>query len=804
MNKHTLTVLEFDALLDSICEYAQSSNGVSIIKSLFPSNDIEVIQRRRGLYSDLIAVRNRPLDLPSLHTEDLSEILRQVAPQGAVLDGVELVSCMGLLDVASDVRAFADQRDCEEYKVLRSFLAPVDPCEELRSVLVRSLDRDGSVLDSASEKLRSLRREASALESRIQRHLDAMVRSSDWDTTLQEHFVTVRNGRYVVPVKRDSRNALPGIVHDLSNSGQTLFVEPTETLGWGNDLVRTRMEERDEVIRILADLSSRLRSRLGTIHENQRILAEFDAAAAVVRWAGFNDCELPNFGRAFKLENARHPMLQIQFRRENNGRKVVPLNLEIPSGTKTIAITGSNTGGKTVVLKTVGLISLAAQSGLPVPIGPGSTLQVFDNILADIGDEQSIQANLSTFSAHIVNITGILKESRDGRSLVLLDELGGGTDPVEGGAIACGIINSLARGNSLTITTTHLAMVKNYVHTRKDMLNAAVRFDVKTLQPEYILDIGRPGASHAILIARRLGMPQSVINDAQKMLSEDQLKLEEMLTRMEADQRRIARHASKIAGTESELAEKRDALKAELEQLRGQRRQMLEEAHRQAEALVNNTRREMENLVRELREKAKNSNAKSNEDENLDLETLRNSIAEKGRKIQAGLKMHAEKAKTPLKASEVKVGLRVWVEKMQAHGIVEKISANGTKATVQIGGMNVELNVKDLEQNKDGHDKDDSEPVIKIIRPKLVGATPSEINVIGMRVEEAISELRPFIDRSAMAHLPEVRIVHGFGTGRLRDGIHAWLSTNSLVKKYYLGRDGKEVGGAGCTVVEFV
>lgn len=801
MNQHALTVLEFPALLDNICEYAQSNYGINLIKSLSPSSDIDVIRRNRGIYSDMIAIRNRPLDVPSLRIEDINEILRHVAPEGAIIDGIELVTCLGVLDIAAGIRDFVDSKDCENFTALHTKAEKLDPCNELRAVLTRSLDRDGSVLDNASEKLKMLRREVASLELRIQRRLDQMVKSTDLDNTLQERFVTIRNGRYVVPVKKDSKAALPGIVHDLSNSGQTLFIEPAETLGWGNDLVRAHAEEREEVIRILADLSARLRSRLGAIMTDQKIISELDAAYAIAKWAGYFGCDLPEFSRRLKLENARHPLLLRQFMCEGKGRQVVPLNLEIRDGIKTIAITGSNTGGKTVVLKTVGLLCIAAQSGLPVPASTGSTFKIFDNILADIGDEQSIQADLSTFSAHMLNIASIIQECHHSSSLVLLDELGGGTDPVEGGAIACGIIENLAAGSSITITTTHLAMVKNYIHSRDNMLNASVRFDVNTLRPEYILDVGRPGASHALQIAKRLGMPKSILDSAQKMLTEDQIKLEDMLTRMEADQRRIAGHAKKMAGVENELTAKRDALKQELDELRNQRRHMLEEAHKQAEALVANTRRDMENLVRELRENAKHAkDAKASSEP--DLAAIRNAIADKEKKIKAGLKIHAEKPQKPLKQDELHPGLRIWVEKMQAHGVIESISAKGNKIVVSVNGISVALNATDIQHNKDGKDHEANETVVKIIRPKATGETSSELNLIGMRVEDAINVLGAFLDRSTLLHMPELRIIHGFGTGRLRNGIHEYLQNHPAVRSFHLGVEGKDSGAGGCTIVK--
>ncbi|HOG49753.1 MAG TPA: endonuclease MutS2, partial [Lentisphaeria bacterium] len=453
MNDHTLTVLEFDRLLELICQQAQSEPGMAIVRSLRPRRELTEIQTRRGLYDDMLAVRACPVEQPGLRIEDLSGILREVAPEGAVLAGQDLLVIRGFLETVALAAAFVQHHECENFTHLRRLAAPLEVCADLRSALQRSLDVDGAVLDSASERLRDLRRQTAQMEQRIQRRLDQIIRSSDNDSALQEKFVTIRNGRYVVPVRRDARNALPGLVHDLSNSGQTLFVEPTETLAWGNDLARLRLEERDEVRRILTALSAQVRRHLEALRINQRIIAEMDAAAAVARWAILNNCVLPGFGGELSLKQARHPLLQAQFRQDGEGRTVVPLDLELPPRTRTLVITGSNTGGKTVALKTIGLLCLAAQSGLPVPVAAESLFPVYDAILADIGDEQSIQANLSTFSAHIKNISAILHASNKGRALVLLDELGSGTDPLEGGALACGILTELHRRKATVVAT---------------------------------------------------------------------------------------------------------------------------------------------------------------------------------------------------------------------------------------------------------------------------------------------------------------------------------------------------------------
>ena len=370
--------------------------------------------------------------------------------------------------------------------------------------------------------------------------------------------------------------------------------------------------------------------------------------------------------------------------------------------------------------------------------------------------------------------------------LVLLDELGSGTDPVEGGALACGILRALARQDVLSLVTTHLALVKNFVHSRRDMLNAAVRFNVETLQPEYELEVGRPGASHALLIAKRLGMPENVLKDAQQMLSSDQIRLEDMLTRMEADQRRIAGHASRMADAESELEAKREALRLELEELRKQRKKMLLEAHQQAEALVENTRREMENLVRQIRENARRGGAAPDREAE---EAARRAIEERRRKLARGIRMHETRSQAPLKAEEICKGLRVWVEKLQADGTVEAIFAGGSKLSVNVNGLSFTMNAGDVSRAHGGQLSKEEEPVVKVRLPVAQGATPSQLNLVGMRVEDALCRLEAYLDRSSMARLNEVTIVHGFGTGKLRAAVHEFLMTSPVVQDFRLTKD---------------
>ena len=801
MNEHSFKVLEYHELLALIAGYTQSQLGADIVQNIRPQSQLTAIQSRRNLYGDLLGMAETSLSLPPLRIDDISQILREVAPDGAVVAGVDLNAVRGVLDVCYDLQAFLTKPECLHFSYLQKLAAPLNPCDQLRFDIARSIDSDGAVLDSASPKLRELRRACITTEAKIQRYLDTLVKSNEIGDNAQERFVTMRNGRFVIPIRKDARTSLTGIVHDMSNSGQTMFVEPNETLGWGNDLARLRVEERDEVRRILAVLSGQVRLAADSIRVNQRIIAELDAAAAVARWAVAYGCHFPNFGGYLSLHQARHPLLMAQFRKMGGGRDVVPLDLELPKGTKILAITGSNTGGKTIALKTTGLLALAAQSGLPIPASQDSQFAIYDHILADIGDEQSIEANLSTYSGHISNIASILEETWDGSSLVLLDELGSGTDPLEGGAIACAILAAFIKRKAITITTTHLGMVKNYVQQHPQMTNAAVRFDVNSLKPLFILDIGRPGASYALLTAKRIGMPADILADAEKHLSGEHLRMEEMLAKMEADQKTLAEQARQIEETNRELIQKRDQLRSELDSLRNDRKKLTNEAYQKAQAIVDNTRRDMENLVREIREKAKRKSNDDNDVQTDEIAKMRDKLADRERRIQQGLRTSSNRPAAPVTADELQVGKKVWIERLNAHGKIVSVSENKKTIIVSVDGVNFTMKAAELQKPTE-KDEPPKPTVVKIVAPIVKGDTSHEINLIGLRVEDALEQLEPFINRSIMARIDEIRVVHGFGTGRLRAGIHEWLRRQPSVRSFHLGREPHDIGGAGCTIVK--
>lgn len=794
MDSHALTVLEFPAFLAELSSQAQTALGVACIQRFHPATGIEEIVARRKPYLDTMRLFAGGAHPPGLWCEDIDDVLRRLAPAGSAVDGDELVRCRALLDACADAKNFLLSETCRDLPTLIGWGELLQDAPELRQALHRALDHDGTILDSASPQLAELRRRSRSLERRLQETLDEMTRQTEYESVIRDRFVTVRNGRFVIPIRREQRAALPGVVHDHSNSGQTVFVEPTATLPMGNELAEARLQERDEILRILHELSGRVRAMIPGLRTNLEVLTELDVAFAVGRWSVRDGCRMPLFGKRLKLRSGRHPLLEKQLRSEGRGAQLVPLSLELEKGTRVLVITGSNTGGKTVVLKTLGLLTLIAQCGLPVPVGEGTELELFDQVLADIGDEQSLAASLSTFSGHLNQIGRILAAVGQGRSLVLLDELGSGTDPLEGGALACAVLNALSNRSALTLATTHLGVVKTYAHEQPHMLNAAVAFNVETLQPEYVLEVGRPGASHALQIARRLGLPKQVVNQAEQFLSSDHLRLESMLAKIEEDQRRIATQEKEVAEAHQRMVRDRDDLKTELDGLRNERRRMLHDAYQQAAGIVENTRRQMDEQLREFRGQL--TDQKQSE---RAATAAREKLRTRSEKLASGANETAEKPGRPVRADRLKVGDRVHVPRLRGKGKVVDILDGGKKVTVEVEGLRFTLATAELEAGSGQPEAEETQ--VMVSRPRVTGRTPTEIVLVGSRVDEALDKLDLFLNQAMLANMEEVRVVHGFGTGQLRRGIHEWLRTQRSVARFRLGKHEEDPGGAGVTIV---
>jgi DNA mismatch repair protein MutS2 len=793
MDSHALTVLEFPVFLEELASFSQTALGAERLRALSPIHAIEEIVARRRPFLDAMQLFGEAITPPGLLFEDVSDVLRRLTPEGSAVDGDELVRCRALLDCCADARTFLHSDSCLNLPTFSAWGEQLQDAPEVRQALHRALDNDGVVQDSASPKLAELRRRARALERRLQDTLAEMVNQTEAEGVVRDRFVTTRNGRFVIPVKREQRGSMPGVVHDHSNSGQTVFVEPTATLPMGNDLADTRLQERDEVLRILHELSARIRVLIPALRENMTLLADLDMAFAVGRWATRDGCRMPRFGTCLKLVAGRHPLLEKQLRNEGRGGDLVPLNLALQKGTRVLVVTGSNTGGKTVVLKTVGLLTLLAQCGLPVPVGEDTELELFEDVFADIGDEQSLVASLSTFSGHLNQIGRILKGIGRQRTLVLLDELGSGTDPLEGGALACSVLDELSAGNVLALATTHLGVVKTFAHEHEHMVNAAVAFDVETLRPEYALEVGRPGASHALQIARRLGLPKKVMNRAEAFLSSDHLRLESMLAKIEEDQRRIANQEREVAEAHRRMVKDRDDLRDELEELKKERRRLMHDAYQQAAGVVENTRRQMDSQLREFRQQL--TDQKQSE---RAATAARERLREKSEKLADGARQTSAKPAKPVRPDRVRVGDMVRVPRLNGQGEVVEILDGGKKVGVIVSGLRFTVNVRELEVAAKPPKAEETH--VKVSRPR-VARSSQEIVLVGSRVDEALDKLDVFLSQAMLANMEEIRVVHGFGTGRLRQGIHDWLRQQRSVASFRLGKHEEDPGGGGVTIV---
>lgn len=796
MDNHALEVLEYGELLKILSEYASTPAGKKQIVSLMPSVTKRKTQPFRALSCELrlLAEEDESWEQPVFDVPE--EILATANRVGSVLAPEELFSVGKLLSVAEKLETYLKREACLGASELQAASAELDSCKWLRERFLRTFDERGGVLDKASSELASLRSGMRRTEHSINRHLETMLKASELEGVAQESFVTVRNARFVIPIKRQMKGRLRGVIHDLSDSGKTVFVEPDTTLPLGNELADLRLQERAEIRRILAALTDSVRAIVPQIRINIRILTCIDVAAAIARWARKYDCEFPRQGSQLQLFKARHPLLDHRFRDTGKGDSLIPLELRLSPEIGVLAITGSNSGGKTVALKTVGLLCLCAHAGLPIPAGEDSTIPLFSDVLADIGDEQSLVENLSTFTGRMTHITDILKKERDGRMLVLLDELGSGTDPLEGGALACSILTRLSEMNALSVVTTHLGVVKTFVHETSGMLNAAMRFNLQSLEPEYVLEVGRPGASHALTIARRIGMPDDVLQRASEMLNSDHLKLESMLEQLEEDQRLASRKEEEAHRTLQDLARNRESLKSELDTLRKERKKLMHDAYRQASGIVENTRSKMEKLLAGIRRSEKEEAAE-------DTRQLRKSIEEQETNINKAIRQTQSKPSRPMNPSELKEGQTVWVEKINGNAVILTLSRDRKKAEVEHGGIRFSIKTSEIGIRDNNAPAPRPETSVKVSVPRSKSRVKSEINLIGRRVDEAVDELELYIDQCLLSGKQEVRIIHGFGSGRLQQGVHDYLKHHARIRTFRLGEQGKDPGGGGATIVEF-
>lgn len=787
MTERSLRVLEFHKIRAQLEQSCVSDMGRELARRLVPSSRIEDVRRMQQETEEAQSLLAYLGGTPMLPFTDVRTALH-LAQIGSSL------SPRALMDVGACLRASRAARDAlvterEDTPLMTAHASRLRAFRDIEQAIAGAILSEDEIADRASPELFSIRRKMRACNERVRERLNGMIHSPNFQKYLQESIITMRADRYVLPVRQEYRAMVPGIVHDQSSTGATVFVEPMAVVEIGNELKQLISAEKAEIDRILRALSAQIAPEADAMADNLAILAQLDFAFAKASLARqLNACapKINGEGR-IRIIRGRHPLIEAE--------KVVPLDIRLGDAFTTLIITGPNTGGKTVTLKTTGLFTLMAQAGLQVPADYGTELAVFDDVFADIGDEQSIEQSLSTFSGHMTNIVSIL-ENVTPDSLVLFDELGAGTDPTEGAALAQAILATLLSMRTRTVATTHYSELKEYALTTEGVENASVEFDVATLRPTYRLSIGIPGKSNAFEISRRLGLPESVIGRARDLLSREQVRFEDVIANAEYH-RQVAQKERQIAEeARAEMVKIRNQAEAERKQLEDQRDKAIKKAKDEAKRIVENARRESEAMIGELRAMKKAGGAQEHEIQRV-----------KKRMEQAQEALADAKETGGEVPAEVKAGDMVHIASMDVDATV--ISPPDAKGYVQlkVGMMKMRAQLSDLrtltrtqqmvrkEQKKLERKKSMRETRVDITaRP-----VRQELDVRGLSLDEALDEVKKFLDDAMLSSLSEVSIIHGVGTGILRAGIQDCLRRHPCVSSFRLGRYGE--GEAGVTIV---
>lgn len=675
------------------------------------------------------------------------------------------------------------------YPVVGNLINELSVFEYIEESINNAIISEEEISDNASPVLRSIRRKINMKNDSIRDKLNSIISSSNNKKYLQDSIVTIREGRYVVPVKQENRGNFPGLVHDQSSSGATLFVEPMAVVELNNELKELKIEEQHEIERILIELTNMVRERSNEIRNNQKILQRLDFIFAKGKIAVNMDGTKPilNDRGYINIKKGRHPLL--------DKKKVVPIDIYIGDDFRTLVITGPNTGGKTVTLKTVGLLCLMAQSGLHIPADHNSEVGVFNKIFADIGDEQSIEQNLSTFSSHMTNIVEILKNVEE-KNLVLFDELGAGTDPVEGAALAMSILDYLYNIKVRTIATTHYSQLKIYALTKEGVKNASMEFDVETLSPTYKLSIGIPGKSNAFEISKRLGLMDYIISHAQTLISKENVDFEDVLKTMDQDRKRIEENKLETERLKIEIERLKEELTDEKERTQEAKEKIIYKAKEEARNILRNAKEESDLIVSNLR----NISNEIERERNIKIQEAQDKLKSKLNETEKDLSIKLLDVKSSKPPKNLKVGESVEILSLNQSGIVVSLPDDNGNLQVQVGIMKINVPVSSLRRIKENDSQKRTAVMTKNILKFKTQDIKNEIDLRGETLDEALLDLDKYLDDVYISGLKEIYIIHGKGTGVLRSGISDLLKSHKHVKSYRLGKYGE--GGSGVTVVE--
>ena len=783
VDERTLKRLEYDKVLERLAGFAGSPLGRDRALDLFPSDNPDIIRRSQSETSEGLNLMR--LD-PAAEMGGWYDVRAQVvqASRGIVLDPEDLLAVGRTLSAVRRLKKFFLER-IERYPLMAEISEALGNFADLERRILSAILPGGLVADSASPALGQIRRQLASHQGQVKSRLESFIRSATYQKYLQDPIVTIRENRYVIPVKQEYRAQVPGIVHDQSSSGATLFIEPMAVVEANNEVRRLQAAEKQEVARILYDLSEGVSRASGDLTVSMDALGRIDFIMARARYSRSLDAWEPEIrsGPELDIIKGRHPLL---------GGGVVPTSITLGREFNILVITGPNTGGKTVTLKTAGLLVLMAQSGLHVPAGEGTVIGVFGRVFADIGDEQSIEQSLSTFSSHMRNIVDILKNAGQD-SLVLLDELGAGTDPAEGSALAQAVLERLHREGAKTVATTHYSELKNFAFANPGVENASVEFDPVTLRPTYRLIIGRPGRSNAFEIAARLGLEPALVERSREFISADQLKAAQLMDHLERESQEAGRdreEASRLLNEARLLEERYQRMNRELAE---KSEAVIFKAKEEAGAMVREARREAEELIKELRGKLSSETARERE---TGIRDARERLAGLGAKA-AHKSRRAESSPGDI-PRDLSPGEEVFIPRFNQKGFVLGPPEDG-QVTVQVGIIKITVPLSDPRRAERSGPGEGKVEVARIMASKAREIS-TRLDLRGMTADEALDEMEKYLDDAGLAGLPKVYIIHGKGTGALRAAVQRELKSHRRVKSFRFGETGE--GGMGCTVVE--
>lgn len=786
MNQKYNLKLEYDKVLTILSSYCKTYIGKDICFHLEPYSEKEKVTKAISETTEAIRIRYQKGNLPITSIPDI-EIWIKALDSNQILPIKALLELTLILKLSRELKEYFDSEndhvDTSGFSILSSFFASLYTNSNIEKHISRVLIDENTISDQASTRLFDIRRKKKHLEQEIKDFLSQLIHSSSYSKYLQDPVITIRNGRYVIPVKDEYRSNIKGFIHDISSSGSTVFIEPMSIFEKNNQIHHLTIEENVEIEVILSDLTTHFLPYVESLRNNIRIIGRLDFLFAKANYAIAQNATEPilNDQKKIVLKKARHPLIDPSC--------VIPIDFVLGDSYQTLVITGPNTGGKTVTLKTVGLLVLMAMSGLYIPTSENSSIYVFDHVFADIGDEQSIQESLSTFSSHMLNIIDIIKHSSS-NSLILVDELGSGTDPIEGSNLAISILEYFYKKGILTIATTHYPEIKNYALVTDGFENASQEFDVENLKPTYRLLIGVPGKSNAFAISQKLGLDSSILNRANKLMNQSTVQIEDLLKSIYDNKLEIEKEKEETDLLLKQSQELKNSLEKEHSNVQKMEQELINKAKLEAREILSNAKNTATKLIREMK-----SNASSS-DSIRSLEQIRNQLNDqiKNTVFNTTLQLNLS---NQLKSSDLTIGMSIYSNSFSQEAILLSLPNKDEEVQIQIGNIKTKVKLSDLSSSSHS-----LKPITQVAKAKSSFKSKqvsTEINVIGQNVEEATFVIDKYLDDCSLAKLETVRIIHGKGTGKLREGIHQFLKKNPHVKSYRIGTFGE--GEMGATIV---